>query len=292
MDQAVCCYRHPDRETGVRCTRCDRPICPDCMISASVGFHCPDCVSEHRQDPQTARAARVRAPRTIAGGRQTLSPRLITIALILVNVVVFIAAAERHHADRPVRAVPARDRGRPVVPAGDRDVPARGPHRTSGSTCCRCGGSARRWRRRSAGPATSPCTCCPGSAAARCRSCSPRRTPRALGASGAIFGLFGALFVLVRRVGGDLRPIVILIVAEPGVQLLHQQRRLAAHVGGLVTGSVDRLRHGARTPRAAGARAVGDLCGHVRGGPRGDRVRVRCTLTRDPGVHLTYPQGE
>ena len=38
------CYRHPDREGGVRCQRCHRAICPDCMVQASVGFQCPGCV--------------------------------------------------------------------------------------------------------------------------------------------------------------------------------------------------------------------------------------------------------
>jgi membrane associated rhomboid family serine protease len=44
------CYRHPDVETGVHCTRCGRPICPDCMIPAPVGHQCPECVKEARQE--------------------------------------------------------------------------------------------------------------------------------------------------------------------------------------------------------------------------------------------------
>ena len=41
------CYRHPDVETGVVCSRCDRGICPNCMINAPVGFQCPECVQSN-----------------------------------------------------------------------------------------------------------------------------------------------------------------------------------------------------------------------------------------------------
>src|SRR3954467_4764450 len=44
--QITTCYRHPDRKAGVSCQRCDRPICPSCMVQASVGFHCPECTKE------------------------------------------------------------------------------------------------------------------------------------------------------------------------------------------------------------------------------------------------------
>lgn len=40
------CYRHNDRETGVSCSNCGRPICPDCMTSTSVGMRCPECSRE------------------------------------------------------------------------------------------------------------------------------------------------------------------------------------------------------------------------------------------------------
>lgn len=43
------CYRHPAEETRIRCTRCDRPICPACMHPAPVGHHCPECVAGSRR---------------------------------------------------------------------------------------------------------------------------------------------------------------------------------------------------------------------------------------------------
>lgn len=40
------CYRHPDIQTGLRCNRCNKPICPKCARRTPVGFRCPDCIRE------------------------------------------------------------------------------------------------------------------------------------------------------------------------------------------------------------------------------------------------------
>jgi membrane associated rhomboid family serine protease len=40
------CYRHPKRETGLRCTRCERPACYECLRPAPVGSHCLDCLKD------------------------------------------------------------------------------------------------------------------------------------------------------------------------------------------------------------------------------------------------------
>src|SRR3954452_15125897 len=43
------CYRHPSRETGVSCSNCGRPICPDCMTATPVGMRCPECAKQRTQ---------------------------------------------------------------------------------------------------------------------------------------------------------------------------------------------------------------------------------------------------
>jgi membrane associated rhomboid family serine protease len=52
------CYRHPNRETGVRCSNCERPICPDCMTSTPVGMRCPECARQG--------ASRIRSMRSVS----------------------------------------------------------------------------------------------------------------------------------------------------------------------------------------------------------------------------------
>jgi membrane associated rhomboid family serine protease len=82
IDQLAHCYRHPMRETGVRCTRCNRPICPECMRPASVGFHCPDDVK--------LAARTVRTARTIAGAPARRRQPLVTWSLVGLNVLVYL----------------------------------------------------------------------------------------------------------------------------------------------------------------------------------------------------------
>ncbi|HEY6760043.1 MAG TPA: rhomboid family intramembrane serine protease [Baekduia sp.] len=74
------CYRHPNRETGVSCSNCGRPICPDCMTPTSVGMRCPECA---KQKTKTRSAAAIRA----GYGDE---PR-VTIMLIVACVVLFLA---------------------------------------------------------------------------------------------------------------------------------------------------------------------------------------------------------
>ncbi len=70
------CYRHPDRETGVSCSNCGRPICTECMTSTPVGMRCPEC---SRQTTQV---------RTLSSLRP--SPEL-TKVLIAISVIAFLA---------------------------------------------------------------------------------------------------------------------------------------------------------------------------------------------------------
>ena len=86
------CWWHPNRPTGLSCSRCGRPACPDCLREAPVGFHCTDCVhagsQEQRRQHRGYQGAGL-GVRTIAGARPSES-FLATQAILAVNVLVFV----------------------------------------------------------------------------------------------------------------------------------------------------------------------------------------------------------
>ncbi len=79
---ATTCFRHPDRQTGRSCTRCERPACSECLHEAPVGSHCFECIAAARP-PRRERLRRWNAS----------SGALVTKTLIGLNLAVFVLTA-------------------------------------------------------------------------------------------------------------------------------------------------------------------------------------------------------
>jgi membrane associated rhomboid family serine protease len=84
------CYRHPDRETGLSCSECGRPICADCATFAPVGIRCPDHAGT-RRGPATR--IRPRPVRRAPGVALATGEAPVTRALIAINVAIYLIGA-------------------------------------------------------------------------------------------------------------------------------------------------------------------------------------------------------
>ncbi|MGP3980758.1 rhomboid family intramembrane serine protease [Streptomyces sp. KR80] len=237
------CYRHPDRATGISCTRCERPICPECMVSASVGFQCPECV---QTGSGTGHAAYATRPRTIAGGTIAQDPSLVTKVLIVINVAVWIAVLALGDAF-------VRD----FVLLGQW-VP--GPFATEGV-------AEGQWYRLVTamflhqqimhiafnmlslwwlGPPLEAALgrvrfialyLLSGLGGSALTYYLEVPAQPSLGASGAIFGLLGATAVLMRRMKYDMRPVLVLLALNLVFTFTWANIAWQAHIGGLVVGA-------------------------------------------------------
>ncbi len=239
------CYRHPDRETGIRCTRCERPICPECMVNASVGFQCPECV---RTGSGTGHAPTAAMPRTLAGGTITADRRLLTKILIGINLAVFIAVQVHESLLTDIVLLgawpPSPFTPTQGVAGGEwyRMVTSMFTHQEIWHIAFNMlslwwlGGPLEAALGRARYLALYLVSGLAGSALAYLLASPSTAT---LGASGAIFGLFGATAVLMRRLNYDMRPIIALLAINliftfgPGFNISWQ-----AHIGGLVAGVV------------------------------------------------------
>lgn len=230
---APTCYRHPDRATYIRCTRCNRPICPECMHDAAVGHQCDECVREG--------AKTVRQPKTTFGGREYGAKPVITYALIAINVAMFMVEAVLPGLKSQLVLFA------PAVADGDlyRLVTSAFMHYGVAHLLFNMyalwviGPALEKWLGGLRFTALYALSALGGSVLVYLLS--PLNAATA-GASGAVFGLFGATFVVGKRLNLDTRWVIGLIAINLAftfvIPLLGgQQISWQGHIGGLVTGA-------------------------------------------------------
>ena len=250
--EAPVCYRHTDREAHIRCQRCDRRICPDCMRPAAVGFQCPECVREGTRS--------TRSGRTPYGGERSANPALTSQVLIGINVLVWLAIMATGG-----RSSQLIDQLALLPQGGLFSLPAGGVVSLTGVA------DGAPWQVLTSmfthieiwhvgfnmlalwtlGPqlelaigrlrflALYLVSGLAGSATVMWFSALHSQT---LGASGAIFGLMGALLVIAVKVRGDVRGMLTwiainFVITFVFVNLISWQGHLGGFVGGLVLGA-------------------------------------------------------
>ncbi|GAB3457723.1 rhomboid family intramembrane serine protease [Kineococcus endophyticus] len=228
------CPRHPDRESWVRCQRCGRPVCPQCQRPAAVGVQCVDCVAEGNKG--------VRQARTTFGGvlsnRDTLVTKVLIGACLLMYLGQQVMPTNVFYQVALVNGPFPGSFGQgswwqPVTSAfmhggvlhllfnmyalwitGQYLEPLLGRVRFSALYLVSAlGGAVGALLLAPAGTVT-------------------------VGASGAIFGLFAALFVVNRHLGRQTGQIVVLIVINFLIGVFYAGISWQGHLGGLVTGAL------------------------------------------------------
>ncbi|MGV0791961.1 rhomboid family intramembrane serine protease [Mycolicibacterium sp. XJ1819] len=226
--QTPTCYRHPDRATYVRCTRCNRFICGECMRAAAVGHQCADCVAAGAQTVRQPRAARSSTP-------------IVTFVLIGLNVVMFVLQTMS----------PALQNALVLWSPGVADGQL---YRLLTSAFLHYGLTHilfNMWALYVVGPPLEAAlgrlrftalyfiSALGGSVLVYLLSSLGALTA---GASGAVFGLFGATFVVGRRLNLDVRWVVAIIAINLVFTFLiplisSHNISWQGHIGGLITGA-------------------------------------------------------
>src|SRR5579871_6907090 len=240
------CFRHPDRETWVSCVRCGRHACPDCLRQAAVGQQCVECVR--------GAGGSTRQPTTAFGGR-LVTNAVVTWTLVGLNVLLFFVEL--------VQPSLANDWGL----LGYARLATGGPLQ---------GIAAGQWYRLLTSAFLPPATGLGGlgfldilfnmwalivvgpsleQLLGRVRFLAvyllsalgggvaffllgPQNV-LALGASGAIFGLFAAWLVVARKLRLDIRGIITIIAINLAFDLLYRSTiAWQDHVGGLIVGAL------------------------------------------------------
>lgn len=232
---ATVCYRHADRRSLIRCQRCGRPICPECQTPAPVGVHCPECRAA------AAAAAPRRPSRAARAFRRGSSVPVVTYTIIAVTTLAFLlqwltqGLLTQAFAYFPPLTVPEPWRMLTVALVhSERSV----FHiLVNMYSLFVLGSLLERLIGRSRFLAVYGLSILGGSVAVLWLA--PDSV--VVGASGGIFGLLGAFFVIQRRLGGGSIQLIALIVINLGLGFVIPGVSWQAHVGGLVVGALTAL---------------------------------------------------
>lgn len=229
------CYRHPDRLTRLACSTCGRPICVECSRDAAVGQKCPDCARpEGRHRVITAASLRSEARRTAP----------VTYALIAINVIVFVIG--QASGDLGNRLFVDGAQYRPLIQSGEwwRVFTAMFLHANLAHV------GFNMWalflfgpslERRFGSVSFATLYVASGLGGGALYHLVGRMEP-AIGASGAIFGLFGALIAATYRqrhtAAGRavFSQLMMLLALNLAIPLIVPNVAWEAHVGGLAAG--------------------------------------------------------
>lgn len=231
------CKNHPDRVTYVGCQRCGQPICPECSISAAVGMQCSDCVKQGQKQ--------VRTPKTVTGAKMVHGRPVITISIMAACAIAFVFqlalgwdgfTAKFAFAPVLAESEPWRFLTGALLHSSSRIF-----HIAFNMYALWIVGSQLefllgRWRF-----IVLYVLSALGGNVMVLLLASPTDgswfTPT-IGASGAVFGLFGALLPVIKRIGGESRSILIIIGLNVVIGFVIPNISWQGHLGGLLTGAL------------------------------------------------------
>lgn len=235
---APTCPRHPDRESRIRCQRCGRPVCPECQRPAAVGVHCVDCVAE-------AEKARP-VVRTLFGGVARPGRPVVTYSLVAVCVAVWLMQMANPVVTREGAFAPASGFAEPwrFLTAAFLHSPGQPMHIVFNMLCLwQLGQFLEPALGRARFFAAYMLSALGGSVGFMWISSavtSPSSTwfVPTVGASGAVFGLFGMVLLIIRHFGGSTGGLMALLAINAALPIFFPGIAWQAHVGGFITGAL------------------------------------------------------
>lgn len=224
------CPRHPSTVAYVRCQRCGRPTCPECQRPAAVGIQCVDCVR--------AGAATIAPTRTVLGGRSTAGQASVTIGIIAICAVLWLLEQSSPRIYQELALSPSIGRHEPWRFLTSAFL--HGPLIHIGFNMLALwmlGGYLEQLLGRMRFAALYLISALGGSVAYLLLNPVTSNTG-VVGASGAVFGLFGALLVFNKSLGRSTQGIWVNLAINAALPLLYPNIAWQAHVGGFLTGAL------------------------------------------------------